>query len=394
MAKQPVLGQSAWPQLGHSDENRSNASEHAAGLHVAGKTDIARRGIGCQIEPAVNWRCALHVSRILPVVEPMVPANDAPIVFMFPGQSSRYPGLISKLIRHGSANKMIVHEASEVLGRDLVKDFDPSNETIFSRNEDIQIAVFLANHLHASMLRRAGIRADLSVGLSLGEYNHIEDIGVMPFEAVLRLVATRGSLYDQGPSGAMAAVGPISAEALDAVIEQVSASGFLERAVENSPTQHVIAGTMPAIDAALGVLEQEHFVLGTLIEDKLPMHTTAFSGVSEQFRQHLTRVSWRPAQRPYIPNLTGTIMHSPTNSNFVEHLAAQVCRPVKWRQALDAIRGTWPNAIFIEVGPRGVLYNLLQPRWIPNLKFRTDGAGDDDLAIESVCAALVDRVVQ
>lgn len=358
------------------------------------KTDIARGRIGCQIEPAVNWRCALHVDRILPIVEPMVPANDAPVVFMFPGQSSRYPGLISKLIRHSAANRMIVDEASELLGRDLVQDFDPNNKTIFNRNEDIQIAVFLANHLHAAMLRRAGIRPDLSLGLSLGEYNHIEDIGAAPFEAILRLVAARGSLYDQGPPGAMAAVGPISAEALDAVIQRVGASGLLERAVENSPTQHVIAGTMPAIDAALGVLEREHFVLGTLIEDRLPMHTSAFSGVSERFRQRLKRESWRPTVRPYIPNLTGTIVDNPTGSNFVDHLAAQVRRPVKWRQSLDAIRSTWPNAIFVEVGPRSVLYNLLQARWIPNTKFRTDGAGDDELAIESVCRALADRAAQ
>jgi malonyl CoA-acyl carrier protein transacylase len=85
---------------------------------------------------------------------------------------------------------------------------------------------------------------------------------------------------------------------------------------------------------------------------------------------------------------------NPTSSDFVEHLAAQVRRPVRWRQSLDAIRAAWPNAIFVEVGPRGVLYNLLQPRWIANSKFRTDGAGDDELAIESVCAALADRIAQ
>jgi acyl transferase domain-containing protein len=324
---------------------------------------------------------------------PMLTDNDAPLVFMFPGQSSRYPSLVRKLIRQSQANRQIVDAASDILDRNLVKDFDPDNPSMFDRNEDIQIAVFLANYIHAAMLKRSGIMPDLSLGLSLGEYNHIEDIGVLAFDAVLRLVAARGALYDRGPAGAMAAVGPISANDLDAVIARVGASGCLERAVENAPTQHVIAGPRPAVDAALGVLEQEHFVLGELIEEKLPMHTAAFQPVSERFRPLLEGCEWRAAQRPYVPNLTGTVIPDPSPAVLIDHLACQVCGRVRWRQSLEAVLRIWPNAVFIEVGPRAVLYNLLQPRWIPNMKFKTDGAGDDEIAVEAVRAGLADRIV-
>jgi len=52
------------------------------------------------------------------------------LVFMFPGQSSRYPEMVSKLVRQSSACAAVVRDASEVLGR------------------DVQVGVFLANHLH------------------------------------------------------------------------------------------------------------------------------------------------------------------------------------------------------------------------------------------------------
>jgi [acyl-carrier-protein] S-malonyltransferase len=310
------------------------------------------------------------------------------IVFMFPGQSSRYPELLKKLLDQGPENRAIVQDAADVLGRDLERDFSPANPGIFDRNQDIQVGVFLANYIHASMLRIRGIEPDFSLGLSLGEYNHLVDIGALSFEAGLRLVAIRGAHYDQGPEGAMAAVGPIRLDDLNAVIQQARRVGPVEIAVENSPTHHVIGGSKTAVEAVLDVLENEHFVHGSMIDDRIPMHTSLFSGVAEQFRPHLERAQWQPVHRPYLPNTAAQLIPEPSGPVFVEQLAGQVYRPVKWRQSIETIVNFCPDAVFVEVGPRAVLFNLLQSRWIKNRKFKSDGAALNELDVDAVVAGL------
>jgi [acyl-carrier-protein] S-malonyltransferase len=309
-------------------------------------------------------------------------------IFMFPGQSSRYPEMLEKLIEYNGANRAIVRRAGEVLGRDLAQDFRAGNSRLFDRNRDVQIAMFLTNFIHAEMLRRRGGEPDLSLGLSLGEYNHLVDIGALSFEAALRLVDLRGALYDEGPAGVMASVGPIASDELEAAMQEARKLGTVELAVENSPAYHVVGGEQRAVESLLDALEQEHFVSGTIIESRVPMHTSLFAEVAKRFRLHLELVDWQKPHRPYWPNVLARRIENPSAQDFVENLSAHVHRPVRWRQSMEAVVAGHPDAVFVETGPRGVLHNLLQARWIANRKFKTDGDGVNGLEIETICAAL------
>src|SRR5436190_18392596 len=99
---------------------------------------------------------------------------------------------------------------------------------MFATNRDVQIGAFLANHLHLRGLERAGIAADISLGLSVGEYNHLVHIAALSFEDAVRLVEARGVAFDAGPDGAMAAVTPLETAALERVIRRARAYGFVE----------------------------------------------------------------------------------------------------------------------------------------------------------------------
>lgn len=307
---------------------------------------------------------------------------------MFPGQSSRYPEMLEKLVEAGAANRAIIARASDVVGRDLADAYRPDKPGLFQNNLDVQIAVFLANYIHAAMLRARGIEGDLSLGLSLGEYNHLVDIGALSFEDALRLIAIRGALYDAGPPGAMAAVGPIDSELLEGAMAEAQQVGPVELAVENSPAHHVVGGSGEAIGALLDRLDREHFVSGTIIENRIAMHTSLFAGVAGRFRPHLEAAAWRRPQRAYWPNVTAEPIAEAMPADFVECLSRHVHHRVKWRQSIEAIVKRWPDAVFVEAGPRGVLCNLMNRRWIPNRKFRSDGDGAGELEIDAVCEAL------
>jgi [acyl-carrier-protein] S-malonyltransferase len=300
-------------------------------------------------------------------------------ILMFPGQSSRDVAMIEHALRLAPGpNGQLLRQASDVLGRDLVAHYRADNPAIFATNRDIQVGVFLANHLHLRSLERVGVTVELSLGLSLGEYNHLVHIGALAFTDALRLVEARGRAYDEGPRGAMAAVFPLETEMLQAVIRRARAHGWLQIGSYNSPSQHVLSGERPAIEAAMRILEEEHLVEAIVIEPRIPMHSASFWPVVSAFLPALQKADWQPVRWPYLPNATARLQHRPTPSLLIDALASHVWRPVRWRQSIDLLVQLEPEATFVEVGPRAVLTGLLQRRWHANPKLNTDARGGED----------------
>ncbi|PRQ08010.1 ACP S-malonyltransferase [Enhygromyxa salina] len=298
---------------------------------------------------------------------------DPPLVFMFPGQSSRYPGMLDRLVDLHRPNANLLAWASDLLGRDLAAQYHvDAGEAAFARNVDVQVGVFLANHMFLATLEAAGIEAELSLGLSLGEWNHLVHIGAVSFESALRAVELRGRCYDEGPRGWMAAIQPISDEDLAAVVSSAAKLGVLEVVNLNSPQQHVVAGERAAVEAAVEHAEDEFYAQPQIIERNVPMHSSLFRVVGERFREHLDQLEFAAPRLPYLPNRLGQLLHNPSRAQLIDLLSTHVHEPVLWRRSLDHIVSHHPDAVFVEVGPMSVLHNLMHRKWLRNRKFRTD----------------------
>ncbi|PCC75829.1 [acyl-carrier-protein] S-malonyltransferase [Nannocystis exedens] len=312
------------------------------------------------------------------------------LVFMFPGQSSRYPGMLGKLARLHRRAAEVLAVCSDVLGRDLDAHTSEDNPTAFDRNVDVQVGVFVANHMMLSLLQAEGVDAELSLGLSLGEYNHLVHIGALELPEALRLVQARGEAYDAGPRGMMASVQPLDLETLEAVVEQIRGQGLgvLEIVNLNSPKQHVLSGDAAAVEAAVALLEDEHYVVPTIIERQVPMHSSLFEPVGAALRPHLQRARFKAPRLPYLPNRRGEFVPAPTAAEFVDLLEEHVHTPVLWRKSIDRVAERHPGAVFIEVGPRQVLHNLLDRKWSTRPKYATDSRDDAASHLAGVLAAL------
>lgn len=296
------------------------------------------------------------------------------IAFMFPGQSSRDPRMFERLrALDAEATCDVLARASRVVGRDLAAHYRPENAAAFATNRDVQVGVFVASHAHLVALERTGVRADVSMGLSLGEYNHLVHAGAIEFEDALALVDARGAAYDAGPEGSMACVFPLPLDELVGTVERARELGPLEIVNLNSPTQNVIAGARDAVAAACRWLEEEQGCTWVLIEDRIPMHASMFRPVAHTLARVLHRAPWRAPRLPYLPNVTATLEHAPTATRIAGCLTRHVFSPVLWRQSIELVTRHTPDAIFVEVGPRTVLYNLLSRSWKRNPRFATDG---------------------
>lgn len=306
------------------------------------------------------------------------------VVFLFPGQSSRDRGMLDRAVELHRPNADLIERASELLGTDLAAHY--RTEDAFARNVDVQIGVFLANHLFLQAIQARGVDAPVSLGLSLGEWNHLVHIGTLSFESALLAVRARGEAYDAGPRGWMAAVQPIPLEELEEVLASLRHLGTLEAVNLNSPTQHVIAGAQEAVEAAVAILEEEHFTQPRIIERSVPMHSSLFRPVGDRFRHTLETLPFRPPCRPYLPNRRGGVLEDPRREDFVELLATHVHAPVLWRRSIDEVRVRWPDCVFVEVGPRKVLHDLLQRKWSKRPRMHTDSLSGHHAHLDSVVA--------
>ena len=309
-------------------------------------------------------------------------------LFMFPGQSSCSETMLQRALALGPSGAELLRLAGDVLGEDLASRFGSAQGFRPENNRDVQLSVFLANHIHMVALQSAGVDAPLSLGLSLGEYNHLVHIGAIAFEDAVRLVASRGDAYDRGPRGMMAAIIGVDVDVVEAVLRSVG--GDVAISNFNGPTQHVIAGSYAAVDAALEQLEDEHYAMSFVIERHVPMHSPRFEPAVDAFLPALRTAPWTPLTTRYFPNVEGRPRSESTAFDIVASLRAHVFRPVQWERSMDWICTHCPLATLVEVGPGRVLTDLARRGWPELTRVHTDGGDDPRAHLDALVGRLRD----
>jgi [acyl-carrier-protein] S-malonyltransferase len=310
--------------------------------------------------------------------ESVRPSTTAARVFMFPGQSSVGPDIVSRARLAHPAAESIVALACDVLGAPRASEYLDPRGTRLRSNRDTQVSVFLATQMYLAAMRAEGIEADSSAGLSLGEYSHLVHIGAIDLDEALRLVDERGRCYDEAPPGIMITVLATDHDTVASVVERARACGAVAISNINAPTQHVIAGAEPAVIWAATTLEEEHAAHVTTIERRVPMHSPVMAPVAKAFAPALARAAWRVPAHAYVPNVTGTPIATPTAADFVSHLSRHVSEPVLWQRTVDGLVAADRDATFIEVGPGAVLHNMMGRSWRSVRRACVDGPREMD----------------
>ena len=173
------------------------------------------------------------------------------IALMFPGQGAQIVGMGQELADRFPVARATFDEADDVLGYSLSGlCFSGPAERLMQT--DICQPALVATCVAAwRAAEEAGLRGDLVMGHSLGEYAALVVAGAISFPDALRLVAERGAAMQaaaEASPGAMAAV----LGASDAEVEALCADvGDVWPANFNCPGQVVVSGTNAGIDQLL-----------------------------------------------------------------------------------------------------------------------------------------------
>jgi [acyl-carrier-protein] S-malonyltransferase len=226
-------------------------------------------------------------------------------------------------------------------------------------------------------LEANGATAKLSLGLGVGEFNHLVHIGALEFEEALRLVDTRAAAFSQVPQGPMMVVRSVPVEAVEAVLPLARHHGVVELVIHVSPEQHVIAGSQAAVEAAAEELRRRHpSVSFKMLEVQHPAFGSLLAPAGKALQEAMASVKWKLASAPYIPNVLGTPVLAYTPEMYTEFLSRQVHSPIRWRQSIEFLAEREPDAIFAAVGPRSTTFDLIPDNWIANRRVKTDRPGD------------------
>ncbi|GIE58329.1 type I polyketide synthase [Actinoplanes octamycinicus] len=304
------------------------------------------------------------------------------VAFLYTGQGSQYVNMLHDLREREPIVAATVAEADRVmtplLGQPLsayVFAEHPDAETTgrlerqLMQTEITQPAVLATDLALTRLLGAYGVRPDLVMGHSLGEYGALVAAGVLPFDAALEAVSARGremAGLAMADNGAMAAV----TAPLDEIERIVAATdGYVVVANLNSTSQAVIGGATDAVQRAI-----ESFEAAGMTANRIPVshafHTAIVAPVSEPLTAVLRRFDVRPPALPIVSNVTGDFYPAgATPETIVELLGRQVASPVQFVRGLRTLYAAGAR-IFVEVGPKKALQG-----------FAADVLGDDVLSL-------------
>ncbi|MDP3981300.1 MAG: aminotransferase class III-fold pyridoxal phosphate-dependent enzyme, partial [Chlamydiota bacterium] len=237
------------------------------------------------------------------------------------------------------------------LGQDLRKIIYPDgnenslNETIYT-----QSALFTIEYALAKLLMSWGIQPQAMIGHSIGEFVCACLARVMTLEDTIRVVANRGRLMQNLPSGKMLSV-RLSVEALkEKLNSNLSIAGI------NGPSLCVVSGEHRAIDQFQQTLEKEKVACRPL-QTSHAFHSPMMDPIIKPFCELVRSASLSTFQIPFVSTATGTWI-TQKEAQDPMYWAMHLRKTVRFADGITLLWNEQPDQILIEVGPRTTLCTL------------------------------------
>jgi amino acid adenylation domain-containing protein len=326
-------------------------------LALGRKAFAYRRSVVCgEVSDAISSLASLDPKR----VGTGAASAARPIVFMFPGQGAQYVNMAQDLYENEPLFRQHVDECSKLLERllgiDLRNAIYPGARTLEASEELDQTsltqpALFVIEYALAKLCMQWGIRPKAMIGHSIGEYVAACLAGVFTLEDGLSLVALRGRLMQQLPSGAMLAVG-LSPEQVTPLLNEK-----LSLAAVNGPTLCTVSGELDAIGALAEALSEQG-VDHRRLHTSHAFHSMMVEPIVAEFTRLAGEVRLNAPQIPYVSNLTGTWITA-VEATDPRYWARHLRETVRFGDGVRELLQT-PHNILLEVGPGRSLTTLVK----------------------------------
>ena len=346
-------------------ESDLRAAERVA-IDYAGPADLADKCAKALKAIAANQPATWKVLRAQGIFRGHGPAPK--VAFLYTGQGSQYVNMLAGLRAAEPVVAETFAEADRVLTPLLGKPLsqivfvDPADARLVAQAEEAlrqtaitQPAVLTSDIAITRLLAAHGVRPDMTMGHSLGEYGALVAAGALPFADALEAVSARGremtcvSMADNGRMAAVFAPLPDIERLLKTI------DGYVVIANINSHSQAVIGGASQAVGQAIELFQKAGFNAVPLPVSHA-FHTSIVAPASEPMVRTLQRLHLTPPQLPVVANLTGEFYPTDPTAGpaMLDILGRQIASPVQFVKGLDTLYAAGAR-VFVEVGPKKAL---------------------------------------
>ncbi len=280
--------------------------------------------------------------------------------FIYPGQGAQYVGMAKDFYDAFPEAKAVFEKAEEVSGLDMKSLCFEENEKLHI-TEYTQIAMLAAEIAMTEAVLKSGIRADVTAGLSLGEYGALYANGVFSAEDALRTVRKRGIYMQEAvpTGGSMVAVLGAEIALIEDVCREVAeeTGKVISVANYNCPGQTVITGEENAAKIASERLSSKGAKRCITLKVSGPFHSALLEDAGKKLGKELDAVTLHDMKVPYVANVTAEYVN---DINLVKGLLIrQVSSSVRWQQSVERMIEDGVDT-FIEIGPGKTLSGFMK----------------------------------
>lgn len=286
------------------------------------------------------------------------------IAFVFPGQGAQYTGMAQDFYQTIPECKELFEKATGLLEFDMAQLCFEKNERL-DKTEYTQAAILTATIGILKAVEKTGIKADMTAGLSLGEYCALVANSVLSFEDAVQLVRKRGIFMEHevpDGKGTMAAILGLQSDIIEKICNEVQKEqkNPVQPANYNCPGQIVISGEKAAVLTAGEKLKEAGAKRVIELNVSGPFHSAMLKGAGEKLAEELNKVTFSNIEIPYVTNVTADIIENGTDADKIkELLKVQVSSAVKWQQSVETMINNGVDT-FIEIGPGRTLSGFIK----------------------------------
>jgi [acyl-carrier-protein] S-malonyltransferase len=278
------------------------------------------------------------------------------IAFCFPGQGSLEAGMGRDIAEAVPAAREVYRVGSEVSGLDLEHlCFEAPLEELVET--DVQQPALVATSLAIlAALRERGIKPDVVVGHSVGEFAALASVGAMSVRDAIGLVRERGLAMAEAARqrpGTMAAILGLEDEQVEILCRKILG---VWPANYNCPGQIVVSGENEAVEECCAEAESLGARRAIRLKVSGAFHSPLVARASDRLKPAIDRVRFAEPVAPFMSTVTAKVEPA---QRLAALLVDQLTAPVRFTQsARELMRGGVTT--FVEVGPGNVLSGLVK----------------------------------